>query len=128
MSEHKPEVQEGTEAGTTELLSRISPVALISVAVGVTLITLLAMIALLLSMSLSSDVSHLEDQMRKLNKTVKTIEQDMDGMRASLAATPSGEAKPKPAAARPTHIDTTDPASDCVVRSGSKGGLADCFK
>ncbi len=122
------EQQEAPEVETTDLLSRINPVILIAVAVGVTLITLLAIIALILSLSLASDVSHLEDQMRKLNKASKAMEQDLGEIRASLATPPAAEEKPKPAAARPTHIDTANPASDCVIGSGSKGGLANCFK
>lgn len=113
------------------LLDRISPAALISAAAGATLVALLAIVSLILLISLSDDVARLEDQVRKLNKHAKTMEQDLADMRSTLdASTAAAAATPsqKPAAPRATHIDTADPVSDCVIRSGSKGGLTDCLK
>ncbi len=115
---------------TPDLLDRISPAVLIAMAVGATLVALLAIVSLIMLISLSSDVSRLEDQVRKLNKHSKGMEQELADLRdkQEAAARPASAPSPKPAALRPTHIDTADPASDCVIGGGSKGSLANCLK
>ncbi|MDP1524843.1 MAG: hypothetical protein Q8M20_03460 [Rhodocyclaceae bacterium] len=129
MSEDKQAAPETPEVETTDLLSRINPAILIAVTVGATLVALLAIISLLMLVSLSSDVSHLEDQMRKMSKVTKAMEQELTDLRDTLAErAPVAATKAAPPPVQPTHIDTADPANDCVIRSGSKNGLAGCLK
>jgi hypothetical protein len=116
---------------TSDLLERISPPVLIAAAAGATLVALLAIVSLVMLVSLSSDVSRLEDQVRKLNKHSKVMEQELADLRGKLEAAaprPAVASSPKPTAPRPSHIDTADPASDCVIGAGSKGSLANCLK
>lgn len=131
MSDEPAAAPSSPPSETPDLLDRISPTVLIAAAAGATLVALLAIISLILLLSLSSDVARLEDQVRKLNKQAKTMEQDLADMRTALDASTvraTAAPSPKPAVPRATHIDTADPASDCVIRSGSQGGLADCLK
>lgn len=117
----------GTD-GATDFLSKVNPVTLISVAVGAVLVALFAMISLVLLLTLSSDISRLEDQMRKITKSTKTMEQDLADLKTA-AASASGAAKPKTVSAGPSHMDAADPEKDCVVRAGSgKDSLANCLK
>ncbi|GAB1393530.1 hypothetical protein MASR1M60_16930 [Rhodocyclaceae bacterium] len=114
-----------------DLLDRISPTVLIVVAVGATLIALLAIVSMIMLVSLTSDVRHMEDQVRKLNKHSKGMEQEVAELRSTLeamSARATAAAPPQTAVPRATHIDTADPVSDCVIRSGSKGGLAGCLQ
>lgn len=103
---------------------------LIVVAVGATLIALLAIVSMIMLVSLTSDVRHMEDQVRKLNKHSKGMEQEVAELRSTLEAMSARAtaAAPQTAVPRATHIDTADPVSDCVIRSGSKGGLAGCLQ
>ncbi len=119
------------EVGKEDLLDRINPAMLISLAVGAVLVALFALISLVLLLSMSNDISHLDDQMRKLNKATKVMEHDLTQLRTSLVpatASTQADGKLKPASPKPSHMDASDSAKDCVVRSGSKNSIADCFK
>jgi hypothetical protein len=131
MSDEQPAAPPSPVSETSDLIDRINPTVLIATAVGATFVALLAIVSLIMLISISGDVSRLEDQVRKLNKHSKGMEQELADMRSKLEAMtprPAEVTSPKPAAPRPTHIDTADPASDCVIGSGSKGGIADCLK
>jgi len=131
MSDEQPAAPPTSASETPDLLDRINPAVLIASAVGAALVVLIAFVSLIMLISLSGDVSRLEDQVRKLNKHSKGMEQELADLRSKLDVTatrPAEVTSPKPIAPRPTHIDTADPASDCVIGSGSKGGLANCLK
>jgi hypothetical protein len=121
--------EETPKTGIDQLLENISPTLLISVAGGAVLVALFAMISLVLLLSLSSDMSRLEDQIRKAGKVAKAMEQEMvqlRGLLAPLAAAKQAEASVPPA--KPGSIDAVDASRDCVIRSGDKAGIAGCLK
>lgn len=126
--------EETPKAGLMQLAESLSPTLLISVAGGAVLVALFAMISLILLLSLSSDMSRLEDQIRKAGKVAKGMEQEMVQLRALLApitaakqaAADGGTAALAPP--KPTNIDAADKSRDCVVRAGNKAAIADCLK
>jgi hypothetical protein len=96
---------------------------------GAIAILLLALtIAMVLIFSLRSDVAVLEDQARKSAKATKALQEEVADLQDALAAEAKRReaAKKAATAAMTTNIDAANPATDCVIRPGSKGGL-DCI-
>lgn len=132
------EVGQAPKAGFMQLAESLSPTLLVSVAGGAVLVALFAMISLILLLSLSSDMSRLEDQIRKAGKVAKGMEQEMVQLRALLApltAAKLAEAEVNGgggsvalAAPKPANIDAVDKSRDCVIRAADKAAIADCLK
>lgn len=99
----------------------ILPLATATAAVVAAVVALISLVLLLL---VARDIASLQTQVRKLNHTVKAVEEEMGKLKLPV---PAAE-RPPPAPPRPTHIDAGDAATDCIVRPGSKNPLADCLK
>lgn len=129
------EAGQAPKAGFMQLAESLSPTLLVSVAGGAVLVALFAMVSLILLLSLSSDMSRLEDQIRKAGKVAKGMEQEMVQLRALLApltaaklAEAEGGGSVALAAPKPANIDAVDKSRDCVIRAGNKAAIADCLK
>lgn len=116
-----------TDAGS-DLLSRASPVVLVAITVGATLIALLAVVSFILTLSLSGDVAHLRDQLHKSDKATKNLEKEIARLRGAQPPAAAKHTEPPPAQPKPSHIDAVAPGKDCVIRAGSKDSLADCLR
>lgn len=131
------EAGQAPKAGFMQLAESLSPTLLVSVAGGAVLVALFAMVSLILLLSLSSDMSRLEDQIRKAGKVAKGMEQEMVQLRTLLApltaaklaeAEMNGGGSVALAAPKPANIDAVDKSRDCVIRAGNKAEIADCLK
>jgi hypothetical protein len=123
--------EETPKTSFMQLAESLSPTLLVSVAGGAVLVALFAMLSLVLLLSLSSDMSRLEDQIRKAGKVAKGMEQEMVQLRALLApitAAKQAEADGLATPPKPTNIDAVDKSRDCVIRAGDKAAIADCLK
>lgn len=92
---------------------------------GVGVVALLSMVSLVLMIGVMSEVGTLGDQLRKANKANKALQEDVAALRELVhPAAATAAAAPAP---QPVNIDAADPGNDCVIRSGDKGGVADCM-
>lgn len=96
-----------------------------AVAIGVLLIVGVATLAL--TVMLNGKVAALEDQARKMQKATKAMQEELAGLRERMPPPVAPAAAAAPAALRPGNIDAADPAHDCVIGSGEKGGVARCM-
>lgn len=121
-----------SQPGMDNLLDKIPSGVMIGLVVGAALVALGVLVSLVLMLSLSSDVARLEDRVRAMHRTLKTLEEagthPKAGSALPAAAGDGGAAPAKSAPPKPTHMDAADPGRDCVIRSGSKEGLAGCLK
>lgn len=86
-------------------------------------IVLLALtIALAMIFALRDDVARLEDQVRHSAKAAKAMQEEIASLKERAVAA-SRRSEPQP-----QNSDAADTAGDCVIRAGSKSGLADCMK
>lgn len=94
-------------------------------AAGVGIAVLLSLVSMLLMIGVMSEVSALGDQLRKANKANKALQEEVAAFKEYVRP-----AAPVAAAAvelKPVNIDAADPANDCVIRAGDKGGVAGCI-
>lgn len=88
---------------------------------------LTALISLVAIFAIRSDISSLDDQVRKLSKSTKSLQEEVaaiqDSNQATRTKTPTGLAT----APRPVHIDAADPSQDCVIRPGDAKSLSTCI-
>ncbi len=81
-------------------------------------------IALAMIFALRDDVATLEAQVRRANKATTALQEEIAGLKERTAAM----AAKRTAEPQPQNIDAADTSGDCIIRPGSKGGLADCMK
>lgn len=100
----------------------------IGTAIGTGLVLVVGAVSMFLAIMLTNDVAALEDQVRKSAKAAKAMQEELAALRELVGA----QSRPLPAAVRsdppPGNIDAADPARDCVIRSGDKGGIARCME
>jgi hypothetical protein len=132
-----------------DLVEKVSPRLLIMVAGGAVAVALFAMMSMLIMISVSSDISTLQDQIRKAGKTAKAMQEEMAELRTLLAPAVAGRqaegaqgsqstqgaqqqsyhpAAPTVANDKQVRIDTGGASRDCSVKSGDASGLAACLK
>lgn len=131
-----------------DLIKKTSPRLLMLVGGGALLTVLFAIFSLLMMVSLSSDMSTLQDQIRKAGKTAKAMQEEMAELRTLLAPVTAAKRAegaqpqsatgmlPTPASIAPgvatsdkqVRIDTGASSRDCTVTAGNTTGLAGCLK
>lgn len=95
---------------------------LIGAGAAIVLMLLALTVALVLIFALRSDVALLEEQARKSAKTTKALQEELATLKESVNLVAPRRA------VRPGNIDAANPASDCVIRPGSRGGVAECMQ
>jgi len=100
----------------------------IATAAAAGLVLIVAVATLALTIMLNGEVAALEDQARKTLKTTKAMQEELAELRELVQrpAAPAAAAE-APAEPRPGNIDSADPARDCVIGAGDKGGVARCM-
>lgn len=87
----------------------------------------IALISLVAIFAIRSDIASLEEQIRKVAKSTKSLQEEISAMQESgettKTKTPAGSA----VAPRPVHIDAADPRQDCVIRPGDAKSLSTCI-
>lgn len=102
------------------------------VAAGVAVVAVIvALVALFVALGLRDDISA---QARRASKAIKELREQNEELQDAVARlkAPAARAERKDAAAQPRtpvpmHMDSANPATDCVIRPGSGKGLADCM-
>lgn len=92
---------------------------------GVGVVALVSVVSLVVLIGVLSEVTALGDQLRKANKANKALQDDVAALRELVR--PAAPTAASARAPEPVNIDAADPANDCVIRSGDKGGVADCM-
>lgn len=105
-------------------LARLAPI-LMAAAMGVVL--LVSVVSMFLVISLMGDVATLQEQGRRSAKANRVLQEEVVALR-EIMQRPKPEPIPVAAEAKPTNIDAADTRNDCVIRSGEKGGVADCIR
>lgn len=92
---------------------------------GVGVVALVSVVSLVLLLGVMNEVTTLGDQLRKANRANKALQEDVAALRALMPQAPA----PAHAAAppQPANIDAADPATDCVIRAGDRGGVSGCM-
>lgn len=104
--------------------SRGNPQLLLIGAAAALFVVLLALVvALAMIFALRDDVATLESQVRRANKATTALQEEITGLKERAAAMAAKRASEP----QPQNIDAADTSGDCVIRPGSKGGLADCM-
>ncbi len=98
---------------------------LIGGAAALFLVLLALTIALVMIFLLRSDVADLENQAQRSAKATQALQEEIAALKESAAALAAQRRAAEP---QPQNIDAADTSGDCVIRPGSKGGLADCMK
>ncbi|MDK9726201.1 MAG: hypothetical protein OEL88_15135 [Sterolibacteriaceae bacterium MAG5] len=88
---------------------------------------LIAVISLIAIFAIRSDIASLEEQVRKVAKSTKSLQEEVaaiqEGNQVAKTKAPTGLATPP----RPVHIDAADPSQDCVIRPGDAKSLSTCI-
>lgn len=143
MTEDKNE--EGRKTDIDDVVNKVSPRLLILIAGGALMVALFAMISMLMMVSLSSDMTSLEDQIRKAGKTAKAMQEEMAQLRVLLAPVAAAKqaenaqqqsntsfqlqpTSPAPASDKQVRVETGNSGRDCNVKSGDASSLASCLK
>jgi hypothetical protein len=145
MADYKNE-EEVHKTDIDDVVNKVSPRLLMLIAGGALMVALFAMISMLMMVSLSSDMTSLEDQIRKAGKTAKAMQEEMAQLRTLLAPavaarqaegaqhqSNTGLHAPHPSSQNPSadkqvRVETGATTRDCNVKSGDASGLANCLK
>ena len=141
--------EEGHKTDLDDLVNKVSPKLLLGIVGGAVMVALFSMISMVIMISISSDISTLQDQIRKAGKTAKAMQEEMAQLRTLLAPAVAGRqaegaqgsqstqgaqqqsyhpAVPTVANDKQVRIDTGGASRDCSVKSGDASGLAACLK
>lgn len=118
----RSELSEDNQAGEQGGQARLFGILTLA---GIGVVALVSMVSLILLIGVMGEVTTLGDQLRKANKSNKALQEDVAALRDLVRPTAATAATS--AAPQPTNIDAADPANDCVIRAGDKGGVAGCM-